>query len=116
MVEYPEQDFEVREEEEGYNLGYEVSRLIRDYQVVSVIMGEARYSSGNELAEMMYQLGFETEPISKAETRIYDEDLDAGDDGFYDIRQDAIVEAGEKTQERISKRLRELGVTYPSDE
>ena len=116
MVEYPVQDFEVREEEKGYNLSYEISRLIRDYEVVSIIITEARYSTGSELAQMMYQLGFETEPIEKAEARIYDEDLDASDDEFQSIRQDAIVEAGEKTQQRIRKRLRELGVTYPSDE
>ena len=113
MVEYPEQDFENFEEEEAYKEGYLVSRLIRDYEVVSIIMGEASSSTGNELAEMMYQLGFETEPISKAETRLYEEDFDAGDDEFYDIRQDAIIEAGKMTQERITRRLRELGVTYP---
>ena len=119
MVEYPEQDFEIREEEEAYNQGYGVSRLIRDYEVVSVIIREARYSDyseANTLAEMMYQLGFDTEPISKAENRIYEEDLDASDDEFESIRQDAIVEAGKMTQEKIIKRLRELGVAYPSDE
>ena len=116
MIEYPEQDFEIREEEEGYNLGYEVSRLIRDYEVVSVIMSVSNYIYGDPtLAEMMYQLRFNTENVRDIENQ-YDEGL-IGDDELLDARAEAIVEDGYKTQQRIVERLRELIVTgkqYPA--
>tara|TARA_R100000654_G_C2583407_1_gene111936 strand:- start:162 stop:485 length:324 start_codon:yes stop_codon:yes gene_type:complete len=107
MVEYPVQDFEVREEERGYNLGYQISRLIRDLEILEIIERESYDQDVSTLDELLYQFGFE----SLDEEKVIDMDFDDFD-RENDFRRKLMREAIQEEIKNIKGKLDALNVVY----
>ena len=105
MVEYPVQDFEVREEERGYNLGYQISRLIRDLEILRIIQRESYEQDVSTLDELLYQFGFE----SLDEEKVIDMDFDDFD-RENDFRRKLMREAIQEEIKKIKGKLDALNV------
>jgi len=105
MVEYPVQDFEVREEERGYNLGYQISRLIRDLEILEIIERESYDQDVSTLDELLYQFGFE----SLDEEKVIDMDFDDFD-RENDFRRKLMREAIQEEIKKIKGKLDALNV------
>ena len=118
MVEYPVQDFEVREEEEGYNLGYFVGQKIRQYEVLSIIRRDVKnYSDSNSivvtLADVAAEMGVDIEDYEEVRNspevvyRFPDDEVKAASKVLVDILDIELM--------TIRRELRAVGVTYPSE-
>ena len=107
MVEYPVQDFEVREEKRGYNLGYQISRLIRDLEILRIIQRESYEQDVSTLDELLYQFGFE----SLDEEKVIDMDFDDFD-RENDFRRKLMREAIQEEIKNIKGKLDALNVVY----
>tara|TARA_R100000655_G_scaffold55096_1_gene93129 strand:+ start:119 stop:442 length:324 start_codon:yes stop_codon:yes gene_type:complete len=105
MVEYPVQDFEVREEKRGYNLGYQISRLIRDLEILEIIERESYDQDVSTLDELLYQFGFE----SLDEEKVIDMDFDDFD-RENDFRRKLMREAIQEEIKKIKGKLDALNV------
>ena len=105
MVEYPVQDFEVREEKRGYNLGYQISRLIRDLEILRIIQRESYEQDVSTLDELLYQFGFE----SLDEEKVIDMDFDDFD-RENDFRRKLMREAIQEEIKKIKGKLDALNV------
>tara|TARA_E500000305_G_C3884850_1_gene171506 strand:- start:113 stop:457 length:345 start_codon:yes stop_codon:yes gene_type:complete len=114
MVEYPVQDFEVREEEEGYNLGYFVGQKIRQYEVLSIIKRDlVNYSYSSSititLADVVAEMGVDIED--------YEESMNDPDIPLTKFKyiNKVLVDIINRELRTIRRELREVGVTYPSE-
>ena len=107
MVEYPEQDFQNFEEEEAYNQGYQISRLIRDLEILGIIEGESYDQDVSTLDELLYQFGFE----SLDEEKVIDMDFNDFDRED-DFRRELMREVIEQERKEIVDKLRASGVDF----
>tara|TARA_B100000424_G_C22817236_1_gene437344 strand:+ start:223 stop:558 length:336 start_codon:yes stop_codon:yes gene_type:complete len=105
MVEYPKQDFQNFEEEEAYKEGYQISRLIRDLEILGIIEGESYDQDVSTLDELLYQFGFD----SLDEEKVIDMDFDDFDRED-DFRRELMREVIEQERKEIVDKLRALGV------
>ena len=108
MVEYPVQDFEVREEEKGYNLGYLVGQKIRQYEVLSIIKRELKSNNGSSkitltLADVVAEMGVDIEDYEEALTE------------RAESTTKVLVDIIDLELKLIRRELRQVGVTYPSE-
>ena len=118
MVEYPVQDFEYREEEKGYILGYFVGQKIRDYEVLSIIRRDVdNYSYSNSivvtLADVVAEMGVDIEDYE--EIRNSPETVYRTSDDPVEAASKVLVDILDLELKVIRRELRQVGVTYSSE-
>ena len=116
MVEYPVQDFEYREEEKGYNLGYSVGQKIKEYDTLDAMKRELEdnkdsYDVTVALAGVLERMGVDIEDLK--------EELDNPEQGVALTRAEnatrILIDIIYIEQMTIRRELRQVSVTYPSD-
>jgi len=109
MVVYPD-DGSYFDNGQGYKLGYQISRLIRNLEILGIMEVESYDQDVSTLDELLYQFGFD----SLDEEKVIDMDFDDFDRED-DFRRELMREVIQQERSEIRDKLRALGVDFEEE-